>query len=321
MSVILIDGNGLAHKAFHQTKANPSFRSDGLPTAMIPTMLDKIWWIMGNVAKPQGCRYGALILDHPSRNWRHDIFPAYKANRPPGDPDLKCQLRIVREIASAFGIPVIDQRGYEADDLIATYVRVAEEAGIGSVIASADKDFLQLLRPGVTIYDTMSYADRGDKQILDETDAFKYFGVRPDRICDVQALAGDTVDNIPGLPGIGVKTAAELITRYGDMETLLANADIVPQPKRRHALMEGAETARLCRKLVELDDGVPVPVPLGELLIERIDAARIVASLKALEVEKFTAYFAGVFRIDMATVEPDPAILEFAAEIMEWRES
>lgn len=203
--------------------------------------------------------YIAVIFDAARKNFRNDIYPDYKANRDETPEDLIPQFPLIREATEAFGIPAIALEGYEADDLIATYARIARETGKTVTVVSSDKDLTQLMRDGVRIYDPMK------SRYLDESDVMDKFGVRPDKVIDVQSLCGDASDNVPGVPGIGVKTAAQLINEYGDLESLLNRAGEITQTKRRETLIANADLARISKRLVTLDDDVPVPYDLSEL--------------------------------------------------------
>ena len=180
--------------------------------------------------------------------------------------DLVPQFPLIRDAVKAFNVACIEQEGYEADDLIATYAREALEAGADVTIVSSDKDLMQLVRPGVRMYDTMKNKVIGEEEVMER------FGVPPTKVIEVQALIGDSTDNVPGVPGIGVKTAALLINEYGDLDTLLARASEITQPKRRESLITFADQARLSRTLVILDTNVPLDVPLAETLVRQPDA-------------------------------------------------
>ena len=191
----------------------------------------------------------------------------------------------------AFDLPCLEQAGFEADDLIATYVRQACEAGASATIVSSDKDLMQLVNDCVIMYDTMKDKKIGIPEVIEK------FGVPPDKVIEVQALIGDSTDNVPGVPGIGVKTAAQLIGEYGDLETLLARAGEIKQEKRRQSLIDNAEKARLSKKLVTLDDNVALDVPLADLAVHEPDYKRLIAFLKAMEFSTLTrrvAEFSGV---------------------------
>ncbi len=244
--VFLIDGSGFIFRAFHALP--PMTRPDGTPVNAVygfTTMIMKL-------VEETDADHIAVLFDTARRTFRNDIYPAYKANRPPPPDELIPQFALVREATRALNIAAVELAGYEADDLIATYTRQAREAGAEVTIVSSDKDMMQLVGEGVTMLDAMKNRKIGPEQVRDK------FGVGPDRVIDVQALAGDSSDNVPGVAGIGVKTAAALINEYGDLDTVLARAGEIKQPKRRQALIEQAGNARISRDLVTLRDDVPV---------------------------------------------------------------
>ena len=204
----------------------------------------------------------AVVFDHARRTFRNDIYPDYKANRPDPPDELIPQFALVRDAVRALNVAAVDAEGYEADDLIATYARLARAAGATVTIVSSDKDLMQLVTEGVVMYDAM----RG--RVIGPAEVREKFGVGPDKVVDVQALAGDSTDNVPGVPGIGVKTAALLIEEYGDLDTLLARASEIKQPKRRASLLDEAELARVSRELVRLKDDVPIDTPLAAFAVK-----------------------------------------------------
>jgi len=216
----------------------------------------------------------AVVFDTARRTFRNDIYTDYKANRPPPPEELIPQFALVREATQALGVASVEMEGFEADDLIATYTRQAREAGADVTIVSSDKDLMQLVGDGVTMLDAMKNREIGAAEVVEK------FGVGPDKVIEVQALAGDSSDNVPGVPGIGVKTAAQLITEYGDVDTLLARAGEIKQPKRREALIENAEDARISRQLVTLRDDVPAPMPLEAFAVTQPDDKVLLAFLK-----------------------------------------
>jgi DNA polymerase-1 len=219
----------------------------------------------------------AVIFDYSSESFRNDIYPAYKANRPEPPEDLRPQFALVRDATRAFNVPCIEMEGFEADDIIASYARAAEKAGGTCVIISSDKDLMQLVTDRVTMFDTMKNKHIARAEVIEK------FGVPPEKVIEVQALAGDSVDNVPGVPGIGVKTAAQLIEEFGDLDTLLARAGEIKQQKRRENLIEHAEAARISKRLVTLKDDVPLPEPIGDLKIRPLDVLRVEAFLKEME--------------------------------------
>ena len=266
--LFLIDGSGFIFRAFHALP--PLTRPDGTPVNAVLGFTNMLVKLITDMHVPSI----AVIFDAKRRNFRNDIYPAYKANRDETPPDLVPQFPLIREATEAFSIPAIDMEGFEADDLIATYARLAEEQGRPVTIVSSDKDLMQLIRPGVRMFDPMKYKPIGEAEVMEK------FGVAPGKVVDVQALAGDSSDNVPGVPGIGVKTAAQLISEYGDLETLLAKAAEIKQPKRREALTTNAELARVSKKLVALDAHANVPVPLDKLTITAPDRAKLYGFLQ-----------------------------------------
>jgi DNA polymerase-1 len=219
----------------------------------------------------------AVIWDHSEKTFRNTLYDKYKAHRPPPPEDLIPQFPLVREATLAFGVPAIELPGYEADDLIAAYACKARELGGEAVIVSSDKDLMQLVGDGVSMFDPM----KGLR--IEREQVFEKFGVYPDKVVDVQALCGDSVDNVPGAPGIGIKTAAQLITEYGDLDTLLARAGEIKQPKRRETLIEFADQIRLSRALVKLDCDTPLPEPLDDLTVREPDKEVLAAFLEQME--------------------------------------
>ena len=276
----LIDGSGFIFRAFHALP--PMTRGDGTPVNAVYgycTMLNKLLF-ESQIEKI------AVIFDAGRKTFRNDIYPAYKAHRPPPPPELVPQFALIREATRAYGLPAIEAPQYEADDLIAAYAKAATDQGIKVRIISSDKDLMQLLRPGVELFDPMKSTPIGMDEVL------KKFGVAPDKVVDVQALAGDSTDNIPGVPGIGVKTAAELIGTYGSLENLLAEAANIKQPKRREALMQNAELARISMKLVQLDADAPLPVPIDHLIRNQETSAELAAFLRAQNFKSLLAKLA-----------------------------
>ncbi len=219
----------------------------------------------------------AVVFDYSARTFRNDLFAGYKAHRPEVPEDLSPQFPLIREAVRAFNVACVEQEGYEADDIIATYAVEALKAGADVTIVSSDKDLMQLVRPGIRMYDTMK------NKVIGEAEVLERFGVPPEKVIEVQALIGDSTDNVPGVPGIGVKTAALLINEYGDLDTLLARADEIKQPKRRESLIAFADQARLSRTLVILDCHVPLEVPLAETAVHQPDANVLTGFMRKLE--------------------------------------
>jgi DNA polymerase I len=243
----LIDGSGYIFRAYHALP--PLTRPDGTPVNAVFGFSKMLTQLLDD---PE-VDHVAVILDAGRTTFRNQIYDKYKANRPEPPEDLIPQFPLIREAAKAFGLPCCELEGYEADDLIATYARMALEAGGTCTIVSSDKDLMQLIRPGVEMMDPIKQRKMGPEAVMEK------FGVTPDKVVDVQALAGDSTDNVPGAPGIGVKTAAQLLNEFGDLETLLKSTAKIKQPKRRESLEQNAELIRISKKLVQLRDDVPPP--------------------------------------------------------------
>jgi DNA polymerase-1 len=301
----LIDGSGYIFRAYH---ALPPLtrKSDGLPVGAVQGFCNMLWKLLKETNSGHKPTHLAVIFDYSSKTFRNDIYPQYKAQRPEPPADLRPQFGLIRQATRAFNVACVEQENYEADDLIATYARQAVEAGATCRIVSSDKDLMQLIRPGVALYDTMKDREIGEAEVLEK------FGVTPDKVIDVQSLAGDSVDNVPGVPGIGVKTAAQLIAEYGDLETLLARAPEIKQQKRRENLMQFADQARISKKLVTLDDHVPVEHDVSDFAVEQPKASQLIGFLKALEFSSFTKKVAAELDCDAAAIEP------IAVEVTFW---
>ena len=278
----LIDGSGFIFRAFHSSPLDAFRRSDGVYTnavngycALLMKMIDR--------ARDDGAYdYMAVIFDASRKNFRNDIYPEYKANRDAPPEELRPQFALIREATVAFGLPSIELEGYEADDLIATYAREAEAQGIETVVVSSDKDLMQLVREHVYMFDPMK------DQVIGPDEVMAKFGVTPDKVVDVQSLAGDSTDNVPGVPGIGVKTAALLLDEYGDLDTLLERAGEIKQNKRRENLIEYADLARVSRELVRLKDDVETDHKIEDFALKDPDPATVVDFLKAMEFRTLT---------------------------------
>jgi DNA polymerase I len=296
--VFLVDGSGYIFRAYH---ALPPLnrKSDGLQVNAVLGFCNMLWKLLRDMPPDNRPTHLAIIFDKSEITFRNKLYPDYKAHRPPAPDDLIPQFPLIREAVRAFDLPCLEQAGFEADDLIATYVRLACERGATATIVSSDKDLMQLVTDCVTMYDTMKDRRIGIAEVIEK------FGVPPEKVVEVQALAGDSTDNVPGVPGIGVKTAAQLIVEYGDLETLLARAGEIKQPKRREALIGNAEKARISRQLVLLDDKVALDVPLDELAVHEPDARKLIAFLKAMEFSTLTRRVAEYSQIDPADVEAD----------------
>src|SRR6201987_2132489 len=296
--VFLVDGSSYIFRAYH---ALPPLnrKTDGLQVNAVLGFCNMLWKLLRDM--PQGDRptHLAIVFDKSEVTFRNEIYPEYKAHRPPAPDDLIPQFALIRSAVHAFDLPCLEQAGFEADDLIATYVRQARERGATATIVSSDKDLMQLVTDKVTMYDTMKDRRIGIPEVVEK------FGVPPEKVVDVQALAGDSTDNVPGVPGVGIKTAAQLIVEYGDLDALLFRATEIKQPKRREALLENAEKARISRQLVLLDDKVDLEVPLDDLAVHEPDARRLIAFLKAMEFSSLTKRVAEYSQIDPSNVDAD----------------
>src|ERR1700744_4705499 len=248
----LIDGSGYLFRAYHALPPL-SRKSDGLPTGAVSGYCNMLWKLLEDMKDGDSPTHIAVIFDAGKTTFRNKIYPQYKANRPEPPEDLIPQFPLVRDATRAFGVACVEMADFEADDLIATYARLANEAGARTTIVSSDKDLMQLVIDGkIELLDTMKNKRLATAEVMEK------FGVPPSKVIEVQALAGDSVDNVPGVRGIGIKTAAELINQYGDLETLLKRAGEIKQPKRRETLIENAENARISKRLVTLDCNVKV---------------------------------------------------------------
>ena len=237
-----------------------------------------LWKLIEDMKDGDKPSHLAVIFDAGKKTFRNDIYPQYKANRPPPPEDLVPQFPLVRDATRAFGVACVEMPGFEADDLIATYARLAREAGAKCTIVSSDKDLMQLVVDGeVQLFDGMKNKRIGSAEVMEK------FGVPPSKVIDVQALAGDSVDNVPGVPSIGIKTAAELINTYGDLESLLTRAGEIKQPKRRETLLTNAENARISHQLVRLDDHVSVSEQPDSFIVREPTPADLIAFLTAME--------------------------------------
>ena len=276
--IYLIDGSGYIFRAYHALP--PLTRSDGTPIGAALGFCNMLSKVLDDVAAEGDVGHIAVIFDKGHVTFRNEIYPEYKANRDAAPEDLVPQFPLIREATSAFNVSSIEVEGFEADDIIATYARLAEAEGFEVVIVSSDKDLMQLVRDAVSMFDPIKSCPIGAPEVRER------FGVDPDHVVDVQALAGDSTDNVPGVRGIGVKTAATLINDYGDLDTLLARAEEIKQPKRRQLLMESADDARLSRELVKLRDDVPVADGIETMAAEPPDPDVLFPFLETWEFTK-----------------------------------
>jgi DNA polymerase-1 len=296
--VFLVDGSGYIFRAYH---ALPPLnrKSDGLQVNAVLGFCNMLWKLLRDMKPEERPTHLAVIFDKSEKTFRTDFYPDYKAHRPDAPADLIPQFPLIREAVHAFDIPCLEQAGYEADDLIATYARLACEAGASATIVSSDKDLMQLVTDCVIMYDTMKDKKIGVAEVIEK------FGVPPEKVIEVQSLIGDSTDNVPGVPGIGVKTAAQLIGEYGDLETLLSRASEIKQEKRRQTLIDNAEQARISKRLVTLDQNVDLQVPVEDLAVHEPDYRKLVAFLKAMEFTTLTRRVAEQADIDVSQVEAD----------------
>ncbi|MBD9519749.1 DNA polymerase I [Ensifer sp. ENS02] len=308
--LFLVDGSGFIFRAFH---AIPPLnrKSDGLPVNAVSGFCNMLWKLLTDARDTSvgvTPTHFAVIFDYSSKTFRNALYDQYKANRTAPPEDLIPQFGLIRHATRAFNLPCIEKEGYEADDLIATYARLAEAAGAGVTIVSSDKDLMQLVTSNVSMYDSMK-----DKQIS-IPEVIEKWGVPPEKMIDLQAMTGDSTDNVPGIPGIGPKTAAQLLEEYGDLETLLARAGEIKQAKRRENIIANADLARLSRQLVELKTDTPLDVPLEELSLEPQNGPKLIAFLKAMEFTTLTRRVAAATGTDADAVEAALVPVEWGAE-------
>ena len=302
----LIDGSAFIFRAYH---ALPPLtrKSDGLPIGAVSGFCNMLQrYVEGNTGSD--VTHLAVIFDKGSHTFRNDMYDLYKANRDAMPEDLRPQIPLTRKATEAFNIACKEQAGYEADDIIATLARMAREAGGRCTIISSDKDLMQLVGGGVEMFDAMK------NNLIDSEGVEAKFGVGPERVVDVQALAGDSVDNVPGAPGIGVKTAALLINEYGDLETLLDRASEIKQPKRRETLINHREQIELSKRLVTLDDQTPLDYGLDDLEVRDPDPKQLLAFLAEMEFRTLTRRIADTLGAEAPTIEDTPAASADAPE-------
>ncbi|NNM74521.1 DNA polymerase I [Enterovirga aerilata] len=312
--VFLVDGSSFVFRAYFQSmnqdRKYNTRPGDGLPTGAVRLFTTKLIQFIRDGACGIRPTHLAIVFDKTEQSFRKEIFADYKAHRPDPPSDLVPQFKLMRDAVRALGLIPIEQDRYEADDIIATYACQASAAGAEVLIVSSDKDLMQVVRPGVTFYDFESGIPgkpgyRPERR-LDREGVIEKFGVPPEQVPDVQALIGDPTDNVPGVPGIGIKTAAQLICEYGSLENLLDRVGEIRQPKRREALIENAEKARISKRLVTLDCSTPVSVPIGATRLGELDAKRLLAFTKALHFSTITKRIAELYDVDPAQVDPDP---------------
>src|SRR5271155_5614008 len=321
--VFLVDGSSFVFRAYYQSIRQDqkyNYRMDRLPNGAVRLFATKVLQFIRDGAGGFKPTHLAIIFDKTENSFRRDIYPQYKAHRKDPPDELVPQFPLMRATVSAFGMVPIEQGRYEADDIIATYARQARAAGADVLTVSADKDLMQLIEPGVSMYDPASgqagVAGSREERRFGVEEVTQYFeGVGPDKVVDVQALAGDSTDNVPGAPGIGLKTAAQLILEYGDLETLLARAGEIKQPKRRDVLTnpESVKLIQLSKQLVTLDRDVPVETPLEALATPQLAGKRLIGFFKAMELTPLTRRIAEICGVEASPVEPAPRFVGAAA--------
>ncbi|SFG80876.1 DNA polymerase I [Palleronia marisminoris] len=305
----LIDGSAFIFRAFH---ALPPLtrKSDGLPVGAVSGFVNMLWKTVQDNKGADAPTHAAVVFDKGSITFRNEMYDLYKANRDEMPADLRPQIPLTRDATRAFNIACLEQEGFEADDIIATLACKARDAGGRVTIVSSDKDLMQLVGDGVVMFDAMK------NTVIDREGVEAKFGVGPERVVDVQALAGDSVDNVPGAPGIGIKTAAQLINEYGSLEELLARATEVKQPKRRQTLIDHADQIRLSKKLVQLDCGMALDYDLDTLEVKEPDAETLIGFLTEMEFRTIIRRVAQELGVDAPAV-PETAPVAAEAEAIE----
>jgi len=308
--ICLVDGSTYIFRAYH---ALPPLtrKSDGFPVGAISgfcNMLDKL---VREEKEEKGITHLLVVFDASGKTFRNDIYPEYKANRSEAPEDLIPQFPVIRKATSAFNIPFVELLGYEADDLIASYAEEAQKHNMKVTIVSSDKDLMQLVSDNVSMLDTMK------GRVFKKEDVFDKFGVYPEKVIDVQSLAGDSVDNIPGIPGIGIKTAALLINEYGDLDGLFENSEKIKQKKRRENIIEFENQAYISKKLVTLKNDVPLPIPIKETLLKEIDAEKLISFLKEMEFKTLTEKKSKQLNIDSDNIKASDQVEKFEKKIID----
>ena len=305
--IYLVDGSTYIFRAYH---ALPPLtrKSDGFPVGAISgfcNMLDKL---IKDERENNNLTHLLVIFDASGKTFRNDIYPEYKANRSSPPEDLIPQFPVIRKATDAFNVNHVEMLGYEADDLIASYAKAAIDEKMKVTIVSSDKDLMQLVKEDVSMLDTMK------NRLIQKNEVIEKFGVEPKKVIDVQSLAGDSIDNIPGVPGIGVKTAALLINEYDNLDNLLEKASNIKQNKRRESLIEFADQARLSRELVTLKEDVKLPIPIKDIEIQSFDPKKLISFLKGMEFKTLTEKKAREFNLNLEDVETEELELEFNKE-------
>ncbi|MEM9199263.1 MAG: DNA polymerase, partial [Pseudomonadota bacterium] len=296
----LIDGSGYIFRAFH---ALPPLtrKSDGLPVGAVQGFCNMIFKMVEDAKGKDAPTHVAVIFDYSSKTFRNEIYPDYKAQRPPPPEDLVPQFPLIRDATRAFNLPCIEMEGFEADDIIASYAEAAAAEGARVTVISSDKDLMQLVGGGVEMRDPIKSKRIGRDEVEEK------FGVGPEKVVDVQALAGDAVDNVPGAPGIGIKTAALLINEYGDVESLIERAGEIKQPKRRQSIEENAAKIRISRALVTLRRDVPLPEPAEDLVLQAPEPQTLLGFLAAMEFRSLTGRIAETLGVEAPVIAAAPS--------------
>ena len=292
----LVDGSSYIFRAYHRLP--PLTNRHGLNVGAVYGYTTMLWKLAESLHKADGPTHLAVIFDAAAKTFRNELFGDYKANRPPPPPDLVPQFPLIRDATRAFSLPCIEEDGLEADDIIACYSKAALKEGWQVTIVSSDKDLMQLIEPGLDMLDTMNDRRMGRDYVIEK------FGVPPEQLGEVLALMGDSVDNVPGVPGIGPKTAAQLIQQYGDVETLLGRVDEIAKPKLKQNLVEYAADARMSRELVRLVCDSPLPQPLDELAMKGIPDGPLREFLEDHGFKSLLARLNGTSQVRAPSTEP-----------------
>ena len=305
--IYLVDGSTYIFRAYH---ALPPLtrKSDGFPVGAISDFCNMLDKLIKDERENNNLTHLLVIFDASGKTFRNDIYPEYKANRSSPPEDLIPQFPIIRKATDAFNVNHVEMLGYEADDLIASYAKAAIDEKMKVTIVSSDKDLMQLVKEDVSMLDTMK------NRLIQKNEVIEKFGVEPKKVIDVQSLAGDSIDNIPGVPGIGIKTAALLINEYDNLDNLLEKASNIKQNKRRESLIEFADQARLSRELVTLKEDVKLPIPIKDIEIQSFDPKKLISFLKGMEFKTLTEKKAREFNLNLEDVETEELELEFNKE-------
>ena len=296
--LFLVDGSGYIFRAYHAIRFEPR-TPDGTHVNAVYGFCAMLWKLLKEMKPEERPTHLAVVFDKSEKTFRTEMYKEYKAHRPPPPDDLIPQFPLIRDAVRAFEIPCLEKAGFEADDLIATYARIACEVGATTTIVSSDKDLMQLVGPTVVMYDTMKDKRIGRAEVIEK------FGVGPEKVIEVQSLIGDSSDNVPGVPGIGPKTAAELITQYGNLETLLEHVTEIKQDKRRESLIQNADAARISKRLVTLDTKVKLDVAVDSLGVHEPDYKNLIAFLKKMGFKTLTQRVADAGKFDANSIEAD----------------